>query len=69
MQLTHAAEDHHHQHGARLVPGQDIRIDETELARSEITGQSCQRAGQHEGAELVDERPDSPMERMRLRSP
>src|SRR4029077_5838516 len=55
MQLTHAAEDHHHQYDAGLMPSENFRIDETELTGGEITGQSRQRARQYEGAELIGE--------------
>ena len=42
-------------HDAGLVPREDVRIDEAELARRKISGQACERAREHEGAELVSE--------------
>ena len=38
VQPAHAAEYYHHQDDSGLVPRQDIRIDETELARGESSG-------------------------------
>ena len=55
VQSAHAAEDDHHEHEAGLLPGENIGIDETELAGGEIAGQPRERAGEHERAELVRE--------------
>ncbi len=52
---ANAAQDHHHQHLAGLVPGQQLRRHEAEQHRVQEAGQPGQRAGQHEGAELVAE--------------
>ena len=53
VQPAHAAENYHHQDNSRLVPGENFRIDETELASGEITGKSGERAGEDEGGELI----------------
>src|SRR5688572_8713540 len=55
MELAHTTEDHHHQDGARVMPGENFRVDEAELTRGEIAGHSRQRPAQYEGAELVGE--------------
>src|SRR5581483_4315926 len=48
VQRAHAAQDHHQQHVAGLVPAQDFRVDEAELARGEITREAAETAGDRE---------------------
>ena len=52
-QRAHAAQDHHHHDRARLVPRDDLGIDEAELRCRQIARQPGQHAGQHIDAELI----------------
>ena len=57
--LPDAAQDQHQQHVARLVPRQELGIDEAELQRRQVAGEPGERAGEREARELVAVRPGS----------
>src|SRR5205823_11159359 len=48
-----SAENQHQQDIARLVPGKQLRIDETELQRRKVAREPGQRTGNREARELV----------------
>src|SRR5438045_7362212 len=45
QEISHAPENDHQQHVARLVPGKYLRVDHTKLDRREIARHTSQRAG------------------------
>ena len=53
VEAADAAQDQHQQHVARLMPRQELGIDEPELERRQIAGEAGERAGQREARELV----------------
>src|SRR5215831_811368 len=56
IQPAHPTEDEHHQNPRRVMPREDLRVDEPELASREIAGQTRQAAGEDEGSQLVPKR-------------
>jgi hypothetical protein len=58
-QRADAAVDQHQQHGTRLMPGEDLGIDEAVLHRVQEPGEAGEHAAQHERSELVRIRRES----------
>src|SRR5216684_2112396 len=55
VQPSDPAEDEEDEDGCRVVPGKDLRIDESKLTSRKIAGQPCQRSGEDECPQLVEE--------------
>jgi hypothetical protein len=53
IETADSAQDQHQEHVARLMPGQELRVDESELKRRQIAGEAGNGAGQREARELV----------------
>src|SRR6516225_6274873 len=56
IQPAQPTEDEHHQNPRRVMPREDLRVDEPELASRKIAGEPRQAAGENEGGQLVPKR-------------
>src|SRR6185295_18737596 len=53
IEAAHSAENQHQQYIARLMPGQKLRVDESELKGRQITRETGNGAGEREACQLV----------------